>query len=65
MPWGNWTYYPAAEGGHLAVLQWARVVGCLWGATCAAGVGGWVGRCVGVMVCVCITAGVVGRWVGV
>ena len=29
-PWDNETCRAAAEGGHLAVLQWARRQGCPW-----------------------------------
>jgi hypothetical protein len=35
-PWNELTCTHAAQGGHLAVLEWARANGCLWDAqTCA------------------------------
>jgi hypothetical protein len=29
-PWDSWTCLGAAVGGHLSMLQWARVHGCPW-----------------------------------
>ncbi len=28
--WNEWTCAKAAENGHIAVLQWARSMGCPW-----------------------------------
>ena len=36
-PWGQWTCWRAAEGGHLEVLKWLRANGRPWGSGRAIG----------------------------